>query len=34
LQIELVIGLDRHKTHILPSNGFGNRFRIDEIVFV
>jgi hypothetical protein len=34
LQIQLIIGLDRHKAHRRPCYRLGNRFRIDEIAFV
>jgi hypothetical protein len=28
LQVELVVGLDRNKAHVLPIDSLGNRFRI------
>src|ERR1019366_2745839 len=34
LQIELVIGLDRHKSHVLAIHCLGNRFCIKEVVLV
>ena len=34
LHIELLSGLDRHKPHVLFGHGFGDCFRIDEIVLV
>jgi hypothetical protein len=34
LQIELVICLDRHESHILAIHCLGNRFSVDEIVLV
>src|SRR5579864_7086674 len=34
LHIELLLRLDWHKTHVLFGYGFGDRFRIDEVVLV
>ena len=34
LQIELVVGLDRNKAHILPFHGLGDRLCIHEVVLV
>jgi hypothetical protein len=34
LHIELLLRLDRHKAHVLFGHGFGNRFPIEEVVFV
>jgi hypothetical protein len=34
LQVELVVGLDRNKAHVLPIDSFGDRFRIEEVVLV
>jgi hypothetical protein len=34
LQIELVICLDRYKSHVLAIHRLSDRFRINEIVFV
>jgi hypothetical protein len=34
LPIELLLRFDLHKTHVLLGHGFGDRFRIDEVVLV
>jgi hypothetical protein len=34
LHVELLLSLDLHKAHVLFGHGFGDRFRIDEIVLV
>ena len=34
LQVELVVGLDRHKPHVLPRHRLGDRLRIEEVVLV
>jgi hypothetical protein len=34
LHIELLLGLDRHKAHVLFGHRFGDRFRIQEVVLV
>jgi hypothetical protein len=34
LQIELILRLDGHKTHVLPFHRLGNRFRITVVVLV
>ena len=34
LQIELVLGLDRHESHGRPLHGFGDRFGILVIVLI
>src|ERR1700746_327407 len=32
LPVELLLGLDLHKAHVLLRHGFGDRLRIDEII--
>lgn len=32
LQIELILRLDGHETHVLPLYGFGNRLRITVVI--
>ncbi len=34
LQVQLVIGLDRHKTHVLAFDSLGDGFGINEVVLV
>ncbi len=34
LPIELLLRFDLHKAHVLLGHGFGDRFRIDEVVLV
>jgi hypothetical protein len=34
LQVELVIGLDRHKAHVLALHNFGNRLGVQVVVLV
>jgi hypothetical protein len=34
LQVKLVVRLDGNKAHVLAFDGFGDRFRIDEVVLV
>jgi hypothetical protein len=34
LQVQLIIRLDRNKTHVLALDGLGDRLRIDEVVLV
>ena len=34
LEVELVVGLDRDKAHVLALDSLSNRFRIDKIVLV
>jgi hypothetical protein len=34
LQVQLIISLDRDKTHVLPLDGLRDRFCIDEVVLV
>ena len=34
LQIELVLGLDWHKAHVVAGDGFGDRLRIQIVVLV
>ena len=34
LQVELFVGLDGNKPHVLPSRGFGNGLSIQEVVLV
>src|SRR3954452_9894382 len=34
LQVELIIGLDRHEAHVLPRHRFGDCFGIEEVVLV
>jgi hypothetical protein len=34
LQVQLVVCLDRDKTHVLAINGFGNRFSVQIVVLV
>ena len=34
LHIELLLGLDRHKAHVLFGYRFGDRFRIEKVVLV
>ena len=34
LPVELLLGLDLHKAHVLLRHGFGDRLRIDEIILV
>ncbi len=33
-QIELVIGLDRHKAHVLPRDRLGDSFGVEKVVLV
>jgi hypothetical protein len=34
LPIELLLRFDLHKAHVLHGHGFGDRFCIDEVIFV
>ena len=34
LQVQLVLGLDRHEAHVLPVHRFGDRLSIQEVVLV
>src|ERR1039458_2636498 len=34
LQVQLIIGLDRDKTHVLPLDGLRDRLCVDEVVLV
>jgi hypothetical protein len=34
LHIQLLLRLDRYKTHPRPSDRFGNRFRVDVVALV
>ena len=34
LQVELLVGLDGNKTHVLARHRFGDRFGIEEVVLV
>ena len=34
LKVQLVIGLDRNKAHVLPLDSLGNGLGIDEVVLV
>jgi hypothetical protein len=34
LQIELIVGLDRHEAHVLSLHRFGDRFSIEKVVLV
>jgi hypothetical protein len=34
LDIELLLALDLHKTHVLLGHGFGDCLGIDEVIFV
>jgi len=34
LQVELVVGLDRNKSHVLPFHCFGDSFSIEKVFLV
>ena len=34
LQVELLVGLDGNKPHVLPGNSFGNGLGIEEVILV
>jgi hypothetical protein len=34
LQIKLIVGLDRHKAHVLPLNGLCNGLGVNKVVLV